>query len=470
MLLLHAMLLYERIEPMEVNNEKISNSTLTSLCEEFRKNNRIDPAKFEQYEVKRGLRNADGSGVVAGLTMICNVHGYVINEGEKSPEEGRLVYRGIDIQDIVGGCAHDNRFGFEETAWLLLFGKLPTKGQIEHFSSILSKCRELPNYFAEDMIIKAPSPNIMNKLASAVLALYSYDGMPDDLSMENILRQSIEMMAMLPTIMIYAYQVKRRHYDKESMYFHPMIPGLSTAETILHTLRANTKYTDEEAKLLDLCLMLHAEHGGGNNSTFAARVLSSSGTDTYSAISAAVGSLKGPRHGGANIKVMEMLEYIKSGVGDWEDDDEVAAFLARMINREAGDRSGLIYGMGHAIYTLSDPRAVLLKEAAYGLAEKKGLGADFRLLEKVEMLTPKVFANAKGVDKAICANVDLYSGLVYRTLGIPEDLFTPLFAIARMAGWCAHRIEEVTTGGRIIRPAYKALAKPQKYIPLSERQ
>jgi citrate synthase len=438
--------------PMEENRVKISNSTLTSLCEEFRKNNRIEPAKFEQYDVKRGLRNADGSGVVAGLTLICNVHGYVMNEGEKSPVDGRLVYRGIDIQDIVNGCAQDNRFGFEETVWLLLFGTLPTKEQMEGFSSILSQCRELPEYFAEDMIIKAPSNNIMNKLARSVLALYSYDNQADDISMENVLRQSIELIAMLPTIMTYAYQVKRRHYDKESMYFHPMVPGLSTAETILHTLRADSEYTDEEAKLLDLCLTLHAEHGGGNNSTFAARVLSSSGTDTYSAMAAAIGSLKGPRHGGANIKVMEMLEHIKAGVRDWNDDDEVAAFLAKMINREAGDRSGLVYGMGHAVYTLSDPRAIILKEKAFGLADKKGLGADFRLLEKVEMLTPKVFAAVKGADKAMCANVDMYSGLVYRALGINEDLFTPLFAVARMPGWCAHRIEEIMTGGRLRQP------------------
>ncbi len=447
----------------------ISNDTLTSLCDEFRKNNRIEPEKFEKYEVKRGLRNADGSGVMAGLTLICNVHGYVINEGERSPVEGRLIYRGIDIHDLVNGCVEEDRYGFEETAWLLLFGKLPNKGQLERFSRLLSECRELPEYFAEDMIIKAPSPNIMNKLARSVLALYSYDNNAEDLSMENVLRQSIELIAMLPTIMGYAYQVKRRHYDKESMVIHPTLPGLSTAETILRSIRADTVYTKEEARLLDLCLMLHAEHGGGNNSTFAARVLSSSGTDTYSAIAAAIGSLKGPRHGGANIKVMQMLDAIKEGVRDWNDDDEVAAFLVKLIHKEAGDRTGLIYGMGHAVYTLSDPRAVILKEAARGLAEKNGLGADFRLLEAVERLTPGVFADVKENTKAMCANVDLYSGLVYRTLGISEELFTPLFAVARMAGWCAHRIEEILTGGRIIRPAYKAIARPQHYLPLEER-
>lgn len=455
---------------MELSRVKLSNSIFTSLCEEFRKNNYIDPAKFEQYDVKRGLRNADGSGVVAGLTLICNVHGYVINEGEKAPVEGKLTYRGIDIHDIVNACKQENRFGFEETVWLLLFGTLPTKSQLESFSELLSSCRELPEYFAEDMIIKAPSPNIMNKLARSVLALYSFDDNPDDISLENVLRQSIELIAMLPTIMAYSYQVKRRHYDKKSMYFHPLVPGLSTAETILHSIRPDSEFTDEEAKLLDLCLILHAEHGGGNNSTFASRVLSSSGTDTYSAISAAIGSLKGPRHGGANIKVMEMLDYIKEGVKDWDDEEEVEDFLTRIINRQAGDRSGLVYGMGHAVYTLSDPRAVILKDAAYRLAEKKGLGDDFRLLEKVEKLTPKIFAKVKGNDKAICANVDLYSGLVYRTLGISEDLFTPLFAVARMPGWCAHRIEETTTGNRIIRPAYKALTRQNNYIPLNERE
>ncbi|HIW73528.1 MAG TPA: citrate/2-methylcitrate synthase [Firmicutes bacterium] len=448
----------------------IANDTLKSLCDEFRKNNRIEPEKFEKYDVKRGLRNADGSGVMAGLTLICNVHGYVINEGERSPVEGRLIYRGIDIRDLVNGCVEEDRYGFEETAWLLLFGKLPTRPQLERFSQLLSECRELPVYFAEDMIIKAPSPNIMNKLARSVLALYSYDQNAEDLSMENVLRQSIELIAMLPTIMAYAYQVKRRHYDKESMVIHPTLPGLTTAETILRSIRADTVYTKEEARLLDLCLMLHAEHGGGNNSTFAARVLSSSGTDTYSAIAAAIGSLKGPRHGGANIKVMQMLDAIKEGVGDWNDDDEIAAFLKKLIHKEAGDRTGLVYGMGHAVYTLSDPRAVILKEAARGLAEKKGLGADFRLLEAVERLTPGVFADVKENGKAMCANVDLYSGLVYRTLGIREELFTPLFAVARMAGWCAHRIEELLTGGRIIRPAYKAVARPQPYLPLEDRR
>lgn len=453
---------------MDQKNSSIPGDTLTSLCDEFRKNNRIEPVKYEKYKVKRGLRNTDGSGVLAGLTLICNVHGYVINEADRSPEEGRLVYRGIDVRELVAGCIEEKRFGYEETAWLLLFGRLPDRRQLERYARLLSDSREMPGYL-EDRIVKAPTPSVMNALQRSVLSLYSYDSNPDDISMENVLRQSIQLMALLPSMMAYSYQVKRHHFDRETMFFHPIMPGLSTAEAVLYAIRADSAYTWEEARLLDLCLMLHAEHGGGNNSTFAARVLSSSGTDTYSAMAAAIGALKGPRHGGANIKVMEMLEYLKTGVHDWEDDDEIRAFLKKLINREAGDRSGLIYGMGHAVYTLSDPRAVILKKYAYDLAEKKGYGPEFRLLEAVERLTPEVFAEAKGDDKVMCANVDLYSGMVYRSLGIHQDLYTPLFAVARMAGWCAHRIEEILTGGRIIRPAYKSVARQQPYTPLDKR-
>jgi citrate synthase len=407
--------------------------------------------------------------VIAGLTMVCNVHGYVMNEGERQPEEGRLVYRGMDIGDLLKGCASEGRFGFEETAWLLLFGKLPNASQLAMFTELLSDCRALPDFFAEDMIIKTPSPNIMNKLGRSVLALYSFDDNPDDISIENAMRQAVVLLARMPTMMAYAYQVKRRFYDNESMFFHPNKPGLSTAETILQSIRADCCYTQEEARLLDVCLMLHAEHGGGNNSTFAARVLSSSGTDTYAAISAAIGSLKGPRHGGANIKVSEMMDAIKAGVEDIRDEEEVFTFIKKLIRKEAGDRSGLIYGMGHAVYTLSDPRAILLKQYARDMAEKKGFGDDFALLEKVERLTPLAFAEEKGIDKPLCANVDLYSGLVYRSLDISPDLFTPLFAVARTAGWLAHRVEEIFTGNRVIRPAYKAIAERQTYTPLAER-
>lgn len=454
---------------MQKETMKMPGTTLSILCDELRKNNRIPPEKFQRYHVKRGLRNEDGSGVMAGLTLVCNVHGYVLNEGERSPVKGKLTYRGYNIEDLVNGTHADGRFGYEEIAWLLLFGKLPTEKQLHGFIELLSEYRELPENFAENMLVRMPSPNIMNQMSRAVLALYAEDADPDTLSDENVLRQSIDLLAKMPSIMAYAYQIKRRYYDKQSMYFHPNVQGLSTAETILHSIRADSSFTAEEAHILDLCLMLHAEHGGGNNSTFATRVLSSSGTDSYAALSAAIGALKGPRHGGANIKVMEMLEYIKEGVSDWEDDDEVAAFLEKLMRGEAGDRSGLVYGMGHAVYTLSDPRAVILKDCAYDLAEKKGFGGEFRLLEAVERVTPKVFEKLRGESKALCANVDMYSGLVYKTLGIEPDLFTPLFAVARMAGWCAHRLEEITTGGRIIRPAYKAIAGEKAYVAITDR-
>ena len=448
---------------------KPSNETLKRLCDEFKKYNQIRPELFETYHVKRGLRNEDGTGVMAGLTLICNVHGYLINEGEKMPIPGELIYRGINVKDLVRGCADDNRFGFEEVIWLLLFGHLPTTAQLDKFKAVLAECRELPPYFAEDVLMKSASSNIMNMMGRSVLSLYTYDDDPENDSMENLLRQSIELIAKMPTIMVHAYQVKRRNFDHESMFFHPLERSHSTAESILATMRPDRKFTDEEAKLLDLCLMLHAEHGGGNNSTFSCRSLSSTGTDTYSAISAAIGSLKGPRHGGANIKVMEMMECIQKGVKNWEDDGEVAAFLEKILRREAGDGSGLIYGMGHAVYTISDPRAIILKENARKLAEKSELLPEFRLIEAVERLTPAVMNRFRGENRTLCANVDLYSGMVYRLLGIPPELFTPLFAVARIPGWCAHRIEEITTGKRIMRPAYKAVASVQPYLPLAER-
>ncbi len=453
---------------MVTSERNFSRTTLEDLCAELQKNTSIDASR-NKTEIKRGLRNADGSGVMAGLTKICNVHGYVMNEGEKAPVPGRLIYRGIDINDLVEGCQAENRFGFEETVWLLMFGKLPTKEQLQGFQDLLSSYRDLPEYFAEDTILKAPSPNIMNKMARAVMTLYSYDDNPDDTSMENTLQQSIQLIASVPTIMTYAYQVKRRYYDNDIMVFHPFKDGLSTSESILYSLRDDSQYTQEEAKLLDLCLMLHAEHGGGNNSTFTTRVLSSSGTDIYSAIGAAIGSLKGPRHGGANAKVTEMQNVVKQNVKDWEDEDEVRAFLCKIARGEAGDGSGLIYGMGHAVYTMSDPRAVLLKKTAYPLAEKQGFGPEFRLLELIEKLAPDVLAQERGIDKALCANVDMYSGLVYRALRIPPELFTPIFAVARMPGWCAHRMEELYTCRRIIRPAYKSVMPDQPYTPLSER-
>ena len=446
-----------------------SSTQLEELCREYRANNQISPENFDLYNVKRGLRNPDGTGVMAGLTLICNVHGYLIADGERIPDEGKLTYRGIDINDIVSGCVRENRFGFEEVAWLLLFGKLPTDTQLQHFTQVLSDCRELPEYFAEDMIIKAPSKNVMNKLARSVLALYSYDSNPDDSSLENNMRQSIQLIARLPSIMTYAYQVKRRHYDKKSMYFHPIDPTQSTAESILNAIRPDRVFTDEEAKLLDICMMIHAEHGGGNNSTFATRALSSTGTDIYSAISAGIGSLKGPRHGGANHRVMMMMTELMEQVKDWEDEDEVAAYLEKVLRGEASDHSGLIYGIGHAVYTLSDPRAVLLRAHARKLAAEKGMLKKFELFERVEKLAPKVFAAVTGKTKVMCANVDFYSGLVYEMLGIPSDIFTPLFAVSRIPGWCAHRMEEMETCGRIMRPAYRSVAKNRPYVPLEDR-
>lgn len=449
--------------------EPVSSERFNELCKELKNYSSVPAEYFDRFEVKRGLRNRDGSGVMAGLTKVCAVEGYYIDDGERKPVEGHLTYRGIDINDLVDGCIKENRFGYEEVAWLLLFGHLPTKNQLNEFNKILSDSRELPEDFIEDMIMKAPSPNIMNKLERSVLSLYSYDSNPDDISIENVLRQSIQLVAQLPTIMTYAYQVKRRYYLKKSMYLHPIKPGLSTAETILYNTRSDRKFTDEEAKLLDLCLMIHAEHGGGNNSAFATRVLTSSGTDTYAAISAGIGALKGPRHGGANHKVTEMMNFMKEDVKDITNEGQVADFLRKVINKEAGDRTGLVYGMGHAVYTLSDPRQIILKREAIKLAEKTGFGDEFKALDLIEKLTPEIFASEKNNNKKICANVDLYSGLIYQMLRIPEDLYTPLFAIARVAGWSAHRIEELISGNRVIRPAYKNMAVPKEYVSIEER-
>lgn len=439
------------------------------LYKEFMTNNTIDGRAYEKYDVKRGLRNADGTGVVAGLTNICNVHGYVINEGEKQPIEGELIFRGYNIRDLVENAWKEDRFGYEEIVYLLLMGELPTKSELDSFREIIANNRELPDSFFEDMILKAPSKDIMNKLARSVLALYSYDENPEDRSPEYEMATAISIISKLPTIMVDAYQVKKRCFDNETMFMHPLDKNHSTAEMILSTLRADRQFTHEEAKMLDLLMMLHVEHGGGNNSTFACRVLTSSGTDAYSAYSAAIGSLKGTKHGGANKKVVEMQECIKRNVKNWADEGEVADFLRKILRKEENDHSGLIYGMGHAVYTLSDPRAVILKANAKRMAEGTKYEAEFKLLETVEKLTPELFAEIKGDTKTVCANVDMYSGLCYRMLGVPEDLVTPMFAVSRMAGWAAHRFEELVTGKRIIRPAYKAVAKRKSYVPMSER-
>lgn len=454
---------------MSESKAAVSNQVISSLCEEFKKHNHIPPEVCANLNVRRGLRNPDGTGVLAGITKIANVRGYTVIDDERHPTEGQLFYRGISLQDLVSGILADQRFGYEEVAYLILFGALPTQAQLNTFLDLLHAHRELPHNFTEDMIIKAPSSNIMNKLARSVLALYSYDDDPENNSLENMLRQSISLIAQMPIIAAQAYQVKRHYFENKSMYLHVPPAGRSTAETLLYCIRPDKKYTPEEAHLLDLCLVLHAEHGGGNNSAFACRVLSSAGTDTYSAIAAALGSLKGSLHGGANVRVCGMFADIEKNVKNWKDDDEIKAYLRRIIRREVGDRSGKIYGMGHAIYTKSDPRAVMLKRCARSLAEKRGFVDRFDLIEAVERLTPAVLHEEKGDMKFICANVDLYSGLVYELLDIPRELYTPIFAIARMAGWCAHRIEEATTGGRIIRPAYKSVCPNAKYVPLAER-
>lgn len=448
----------------------VKTETISTLCDEFKKHNYIDPSLNEKYNVKRGLRNSDGTGVLAGLTQICNVHGYVINEGEKQPVDGELTYRGYDVRDLINGCGHEKRCGYEEVSYLLLFGTLPTAEQLEFFRMVLAQARSLPQDFVQDMILKAPSKDIMNKLARSVLALYSYDEFAEESSLEGELRKAIYIIARMPTMMVNAYQAKIGHYDNKSTYFHPVRPGESLAQSILSTLRIDREYTEEEALLLDTCLMLHAEHGGGNNSTFVCRALTSSGTDAYSAYSAAIGALKGFRHGGANISVVRMFEAIKQGVSNWKDDEEVSHFLGEIFDRKQGDGTGLIYGMGHAVYTISDPRAVILRDSAEKLAGQKGLTDELELLKSVERLAPEVIAARKGDKKSICANVDLYSGFVYRMLGIPDELFTPLFAVARMSGWCAHRIEEYTTCSRIMRPAYKSVVRKQPYLPLAQRR
>ncbi|MCX7842717.1 MAG: citrate/2-methylcitrate synthase [Clostridia bacterium] len=439
---------------------------LSSLVE---KNSKIEPELYTKYNVKRGLRNSDGTGVLVGLTEIGEVHSYVMDEGEKVPVEGRLFYRGIDIVDFVNGYQKDGRHGFEECCYLLLFGELPDSKQLEDFKTLLGGNRKLQDGFIEDMILKAPSKDLMNKLARSVLASYSYDENPEDPSLKNNLRQCIELIAKFPAMAAYAYQAKVRYHDNGSLYIHNPKPELGTAENILHMLRADSKYTKSEADILDLALVLHAEHGGGNNSTFVTHVVTSSGTDTYSAIAAAIGSLKGPKHGGANLKVMEMMEDIKSHVSNWEDEKEVEAYLEKILRKEAFDGSGLIYGIGHAVYTLSDPRSILLKQKAEQLAKEKGMDKEYKLYTLIERLAPEVFYNVKKSDKVVCANVDFYSGFVYKMLNIPIEFNTPIFAIARIAGWCAHRIEELISGGRIIRPAYKSVVGRKAYTAMSER-
>ena len=448
---------------------EFANADKFGLYKLFSEVNKIDPSFYERYDVKRGLRNADGTGVLAGVTNISNVHGYVVSDGVKEADEGSLTLRGYELYDLIGD-ADAKRFRFEEIAYLLLMGELPTQSQLDSFIEVIDAERDLPNGFTASIVMHDTPPDLMNILSRSTLLLYSYDPDAEDRSIEHEIHTALSLMSRLPRIMVLAYYARQARYEHGSMIMHPFMPGESTAETILSMLRPDRSYTAEEARMLDIMLCLHAEHGGGNNSTFTTRVLSSADTDPYSTYAAAIGSLKGFRHGGANHKVRAMQAEAKEQIADWENDDEVAAYLTRIVKKEAYDKSGLIYGMGHAVYTISDPRAVVLKQFARELARGTEFEAELALLESIERLSPEVLRDVKGTSKDMCANVDMYSGFVYSMLGIPEELFTPLFAVARMAGWTAHRLEEIGAGKRIIRPAYKAtFRKAREYKPINER-
>lgn len=429
----------------------------------------IDSELYGRYDVKRGLRNSNGSGVLVGLTKVGDVHGYVIDEGEKLPDDGVLRYRGINVHEIVDACIRENRFGYEETVYLLLFGKLPSKDELADFSEYLASFRRLPPNFTEDMILKAPSVNIMNKLARCVLASYSYDENPDEISVKNVLRQSFRLIAQMPCMIAHAYQAKHHYYDGDSLILHTPRPELSTAENFLYLMRSNNAFSENEARLIDLALILHAEHGGGNNSTFTTHVVSSTGTDTYSAIAAAIGSLKGPKHGGANTKVMAMIDDLKQNVTDITDETQIRNYVTKVLRGEAFDRTGLVYGIGHAIYTKSDPRADMLRAGAQRLAEEKGMADELHMYDLVAKNAIELFPEITGKQKALAINVDFYSGFVYKMLGIPPEVYTPIFAMSRIAGWCAHRLEEITVSNRIIRPAYKNVYKKRAYVNIDDR-
>lgn len=410
-----------------------------------------------------------GKGVLTGLTEISEICATKMVDGKEIPCEGRLYYRGYDVRQLVRGFLEDNRYGFEETVYLLLFGELPEQKQLDDFTRILGKYRTLPVNFVTDIILKAPSPDMMNTLSRSVLTLYSYDERANDISIPNVLRQCLELIALFPVLSVYGYQAYSHYHRGKSLFIHKPNPMLSTAENILHLLRPDGEYTQLEARILDLALVLQAEHGGGNNSTFTTHVVTSSGTDTYSVIASSLGSLKGPRHGGANIKVVEMFDHLKENIGDWTDEDEIRDYLKRMLEGEVFDHSGLIYGMGHAVYSLSDPRADIFKRFVKELSEAKGYSKEYALYEKIEKIGPEVICEKRKIYKGVSANVDFYSGFVYRMLGLPEELFTPIFAIARIAGWSAHRIEELANAGKIIRPAYKAIAEHRDYTPMRSR-
>ena len=441
---------------------------LSELCSG---NSVINSEMYLEHKVFRGLRDLNGNGVLTGLTEVSDIQSFEIGEdGEKHPCRGRLFYRGINVEELVGGFIKDNRFGFEETTYLLLFGDLPNREELDSFTRILSGYRTLPGSFVRDIIMKAPSHDMMNTLARSVLTLYAYDNRANDTSIPNVLRQCLQLIALFPLLSVYGYQAYDYYLnDGTSFFIHEPRPELSTAQNILHMLRIDSKYTELEARILDIALILHAEHGGGNNSTFTTRVVSSSGTDTYSAIAAALGSLKGPKHGGANIKVVQMMENIKENIKDWTDEEEITAYLAAILNKEAFDRSGLIYGMGHAVYSLSDPRAEIFKRFVKKLSDEKGMQKEYTLYSNVERLAPHVIEHARKMYKGVSANIDFYSGFVYNMLGLPLELYTPIFAMARISGWSAHRIEELVNAGKIIRPSYKCVQPRRDYKPLSER-
>ncbi len=442
---------------------------IRELAQRCRDTSTIDTALYTKYQVNRGLRDLNGKGVLTGLTEISEIQSSREADGESIPCEGELYYRGINVRDIVGGFSRDKRFGFEETVYLLLFGDLPTRAQLSQFQQILSEYRTLPTSFVRDIIMKAPSQDMMNTLARSVLTLYSYDENAEDTSVENVLRQCLQLIALFPLLSVYGYQAYSHYHDGNSLYIHNPLPELSTAENLLRILRPDSRYTDLEARILDLALVLHAEHGGGNNSTFTTHVVTSSGTDTYSTIAAAIGSLKGPKHGGANIKVVRMFEDMKQTVKDWTDEDEVKAYLRALLHKEAFDKAGLIYGMGHAVYSLSDPRADMFKQYVSRLSEEKGRGKEYGLYAMVERLAPQLIGEERKMYKGVSANIDFYSGFVYSMLDLPLELYTPIFAISRIAGWSAHRIEELINAGKIIRPSYKSIAVRRPYQPLDER-
>lgn len=440
---------------------------LAKLC---RENNVIDPELYTKYDVKRGLRDVSGKGVLTGLTEICDVKAYDIVDGEYVPCEGKLYYRGYDIEELIKGFTEDNRFGFEETTYLLIFGQLPTEKELADFEDLLACNRSLPPNFVRDVIMKATSKDMMINLARSILTLYSSDTKADDTSIENVLRQGIQMIAWFPLLAVYGYQAYRYYHYKESLVIHPPKKGLSTAENILYMLRPNKKYSELEAKILDIALVLHADHGGGNNSTFTTHVVTSTGTDTYSTIAASLGSLKGPKHGGANIKVTQMFDDMKKEVKDWNDDEEVARYLEDILDKKAFDKSGLIYGMGHAVYSMSDPRARVFRQYVEQLSKEKNFTEEYNLYEKVERLAPEIISDKRKIYKGVSANVDFYSGLVYRMLDLPMELYTPIFAIARISGWIAHRLEELNNPGKIIRPAYKNIAEEKAYEKMKDRK